>query len=254
MKIAWAGGMALGVSGALACAQAPGNPNTPNPQGQCSYTVTAGDGQTVTGTKSCTGQSVPTDTPLAKRLPYPGDPAPEEAPLGKETPVVPTEPSLPPPPGQGSNAGGMKDAGSSGESSSSSSSSANAASVPAEGPPPDPNDVNSDTPVAPKRNLHKKPVYSMETQPTEVQVANDLQVAGFYMNDGNWRGAYGRASDAVKLDDTNPDAHLAVANAARKMGKLDEAVKEYKRTLALDPVPKARKEAEKALKEMVGDN
>jgi hypothetical protein len=243
----WVGGVVLGMSGAAVWAQTPSEQKPE--QKMCDYTVTSGDGQTVTGKKPCEGTAVPTDTPLAKRLPYPGDPAPSEP--AAANPVVPAEPGVPATPSQG-NAGGMKDAGSSGESSSSSSSS-NAASVPAEGPPPDPDDVNSDTPVAPKRNLHKKPVYSMETQPVAVQVANDLQVAGFYMKDGNWRGAYGRASDAMKLDDSNPDTHLAVANAARKLGKLDEAVKEYKRTLALDPVPKARKEAEKALKEMVGD-
>jgi Tfp pilus assembly protein PilF len=110
--------------------------------------------------------------------------------------------------------------------------------------------VNSDTPPAPKRNTHKKP----EPPPKNIaqQEAEDLQVASFYMNDKNWRGAYGRAQDAVRLYDDDPDAHLALAEAARKLGKLDEAEKEYRRTLALDPVPKTRKAAERALKEMTG--
>lgn len=255
MRTVWLGAVLVG-GGAVAWAQAPGNPNTPNPQGQCTYTVTASDGQTVTGTKACSGQAIDPNTPLSKRLPYPGDPAPDEAPLGKETtPVVPNVPSVPPPPESGSNAGGMKDAGSSGESSSSSSSSSSSdkASTAAEGPPPDPNDVNSDTPVAPKRNLHRKPAFSMANQPVEEQEAEDVKIAKFYMNDGNWRGAYGRAADAVKLVDDDPAAHLALANAARKLGKMDEALKEYKRTLALDPIPKDRKEAERSLKEMAGE-
>jgi Tfp pilus assembly protein PilF len=80
----------------------------------------------------------------------------------------------------------------------------------------------------------------------------DLRVASFYQNDGNFRGAYLRGQDAVSVDDESADAHLALAEAARKLGKLDEAEQNYKRCLALDPVPKTRKAAEKALKEMTG--
>jgi Tfp pilus assembly protein PilF len=80
----------------------------------------------------------------------------------------------------------------------------------------------------------------------------DLQVAGFYQNDGNFTGAYGRAKDAVSIAAEDADAHLALAEAARRLGKLDEAEQNYKRCLQLDPVPKTRKAAEKALKEMTG--
>jgi Tfp pilus assembly protein PilF len=80
----------------------------------------------------------------------------------------------------------------------------------------------------------------------------DLRVGGFYQNDGNFRGAYWRAQDAVSVDDASPEAHLALAEAARRLGKLDEAEQNYKRCLALDPIPKTRKAAEKALKEMTG--
>ena len=82
--------------------------------------------------------------------------------------------------------------------------------------------------------------------------AEDLQVAGFYQNDGNFHAAYDRAKEAVSLVDDDPAAHLALAEAARKLGKLDEAETNYKKTLALDPVPKVRKVAEKALKDMSG--
>ncbi len=81
-----------------------------------------------------------------------------------------------------------------------------------------------------------------------------MQVAGFYFNDGNFLGSYDRAKDAVSLASDDADAQLALGNAARKLGKLDEAEKAYKRCLALDPVPKVRKSAEKALREMTGNN
>jgi Tfp pilus assembly protein PilF len=82
--------------------------------------------------------------------------------------------------------------------------------------------------------------------------AEDLQVAEFYQSGGNFRGAYLRAKDAVALAADNPDAHLALGEAARKLGKLDEAEGEFKACLKLDPVPKTKHSAEKALKEMAG--
>jgi Tfp pilus assembly protein PilF len=80
----------------------------------------------------------------------------------------------------------------------------------------------------------------------------DLQVAGFYQSTGNFMGAYMRAKDAVSISGDSPDARLALAEAARKLGKLDEAEQNYKKCLALDPVPKTKKAAEVALKEMTG--
>jgi Flp pilus assembly protein TadD len=79
-----------------------------------------------------------------------------------------------------------------------------------------------------------------------------MQVAGFYQNDGNYMGAYMRAKEAVALSADDPDARLALAEAARRLGKLDEAEQNYKKCLSLDPVPKTRKVAQAALKEMTG--
>lgn len=87
--------------------------------------------------------------------------------------------------------------------------------------------------------------------PTERE-AEDVQVAQFYQNDGNYVGAYGRAKDAVALAADDPDAHFLLAEAARKLGKLDEALTNYKECLKLDPVPKEKRAAEKAIKEMSG--
>lgn len=80
----------------------------------------------------------------------------------------------------------------------------------------------------------------------------DLKVASFYQNDGNYRGAYERAKDAVSIADDDAEAHLALADAARHIGKMDEALANYRKCLALDPVPKTANAARKALKEMSG--
>lgn len=79
-----------------------------------------------------------------------------------------------------------------------------------------------------------------------------MQVAGFYQNDGNFKGAYDRAKDAVSLDADDPAAFLALGESARRLGKLDEAEKAYRQCLTLDPVAKLRKRAEAALREMTG--
>jgi Tfp pilus assembly protein PilF len=104
--------------------------------------------------------------------------------------------------------------------------------------------------IAARRKARRKP--DVPTQTPSAREQEDVQVAGFYQNDGNFRGAYDRAKDAVSLDKDDAAAHLAVAESARKLGKLDEAEQEYRQTLALDPVPKVRKVAERALKEMTG--
>ena len=87
--------------------------------------------------------------------------------------------------------------------------------------------------------------------PTEREL-EDIQVGQFYKDGGNFPGAYMRGKDAVSIAADDPDAHFLLAEAARKLGKLDEAETNYKQCLKLDPVPKEKKAAEKALKEMSG--
>jgi hypothetical protein len=245
--------------------QTPEHPIDTRPEGQgksCSYTITSSSGEKITGSSNC---AAPADTPTTQKFPYPGEAGamdaptqPTQTPQGDSTAKrlpypgeegagdAPSAGTKPAPP----EAGGLKDAGSSGESSSSSSALTPGESSSSSASAPSPDDVNSDTPPAPKRNTHTKP----EPPPKDIaaQEAEDLQVAGFYMNDKNWRGAYGRAQDAVRLAGDDADAHLALAESARRLGKLDEAEKEYRRVLTLDPVPKTRKTAERALNEMTG--
>ncbi len=118
--------------------------------------------------------------------------------------------------------------------------------MPVEGDP----DTDPDAAAAPRRNRHKLPAVPRQS-PSERE-EEDVKVAGFYQNDGNFKGAYDRAKDAVSLDGDDPAAQLALAESARHLGKLDEAEKAYRQCLELDPVPKVRKRAEQALKDMTG--
>jgi hypothetical protein len=184
------------------------------------------------------GQTPAPPTPASKAFPFPGDNAGSPATPGGATPASPS-------------GSGLGDAGSSGSSSSSSSSSSNS------GLPDDPpgGPLADDDPAAKAaaaRKANRQRLATPKDQTLDQRKAEDLDVAAFYMNDLNFRGAYLRAADAVSIDADDPEAHFALAEAARKLGKLDEALTNYKKCLTLDPVPKTRHAAEKAVKEMSG--
>jgi hypothetical protein len=232
----------------------------------CSGSITSGDGK-VEKISNCPAPNAQPQVPTSasQQFPYPGDSTPAgqtnpAAPAAKQTPgsagQAPASKQFPYPgddaSGSSSSAAkpappagdGLQDAGSSGASSGSSSSSSSSAG-------PD-NGADGDAgTVAPVRVRRRRVPAAPRLTPTQRET-EDLQVAGFYQNDGDFRGAYLRAKDAVSIAESDPDAHLALGEAARKLGKLDEAEQNYRRCLQLDPVPKSRKTAERALKEMTG--
>ena len=72
----------------------------------------------------------------------------------------------------------------------------------------------------------------------ESRAAEDLKVAEFYQDDGNYLAAYLRAKDAVEIQPDDPYTHFALAEAvAFKLGKKDEARDQYTQVLKLDPDP-----------------
>jgi hypothetical protein len=287
MRRLWLAAGVVGLGVGLACAQTPasqandpqwkqtpeGRPAAPPADMNCSGSATWGDHGKVNTSSNCpAAQDQPVPSNAAQQFPYPGEttaptqPAPN-APNGANAPDAPKSPSqqFPYPgeqPGSSSSStpspgdakpaapGGLQDAGSSGGSSSSSSSEPGYSSSNADNAPPSPDADDTSVPTrtrSSRRNVPGEPVK------TPVQrVDEDLQVAGFYQNDGNFMGAYMRAKDAVSIAGDNPDARLALAEAARKLGKLDEAQLNYKKCLELDPVPKTKKAAETALKAMTG--
>ncbi len=197
----------------------------------------------------------------AKSFPFPGDGSRPAAPVAQQsgtgTPAAGTPgggaASKFPFPG-GDSAGGppLKDSGSSGNSSSSSGSSSSGPPErdPTAGPLGDDADTDPAAKAAEARRAARAKRGIDFHQTTDQREAEDLRVAAFYRDDGNFKGMYERATDAVSLADEDAEAHLALAEAARRLGKLDEAMTHYKKCLTLDPVPKTRKAAEKALKEM----
>lgn len=108
-------------------------------------------------------------------------------------------------------------------------------------------DKTSRVPIPRRKKLPK-----VAPETPESRAAEDLSVAEFYQNDGNYKAAYDRAKDAVQYQPDDPYGHFALAEAARKLGKFDEAKTEYEAVLKLDPIPKQMKDSKRALAEMAG--
>ena len=95
--------------------------------------------------------------------------------------------------------------------------------------------------------LHRVNPVGTKLQTADEREAEDLSVAKFYTDTGDLQGAYLRSQDAVKTAPDDPDAHFALATAALRLKKPDEAIAEYNACLKLDPTDKEAKEARKAL-------
>jgi len=84
-------------------------------------------------------------------------------------------------------------------------------------------------------------------QSADEREAEDLDIAHYYTQTGDLQGAYLRSQDAVKIAPDDADAHFALAEAALKLNKRDEAITEYNACLKLDASEKEIKESRKAL-------
>ena len=213
------------------------------------------------------GQATPATTPgstaPAKSFPYPGDPAPPAETPGQQGTAPssgsgsPAASKFPFPGDDSGGSGPLRDAGSSGNvpsgnsSSSSSSSSGPPERDPSAGPLGEDDDPAAKAAEARRAERLARAKKGIDFHQTPDQrETEDLKIAAFYQDDGNFRGAYERATDAVSLAADDADAHFALAEAARRLGKLDEALTHYKKCLELDPVEKTKKAAQKALKQM----
>jgi tetratricopeptide (TPR) repeat protein len=193
--------------------------------------------------KPCTPPAAGTNKPsTAEQFPFPGEPAkpastpdaPGPAPAKNSAATDNPFPTTPPPRLPGDN---------SGSSSSSSSSSSDSDNPPDIGPPLKDEGTEG-------TSVHRKLPKVKKVQTDDERVDEDLNVAKFYMGDGNLQGAYLRAKDAVTVQPDYSNAHFALAQVAQKLKKKDEAVAEFKTYLKLDPEGEKKKEAQQALDEL----
>lgn len=131
---------------------------------------------------------------------------------------------------------------SSSSSSNSSSSSSNAG---------DDTDPNGDLPRDTGRRRLKKPSdkdIQSGSLAGEGRAQDDVRVGRFYLGSGDFKGAYGRYSEAVRLDPTNLDAIYGLAAAAAGLHNTDEALTNYRLYLQIAPDGNDAKSARKALR------
>jgi tetratricopeptide (TPR) repeat protein len=96
---------------------------------------------------------------------------------------------------------------------------------------------------SPRRRLPKV----KNLQSDEDRAAEDVTVARYYLDRGNWNAAYLRSKDAVQHQPSDPDAHLLLAESAQKLDKRDEAIAEYNSLFKLDASDDQLKTAHKGL-------
>lgn len=81
----------------------------------------------------------------------------------------------------------------------------------------------------------------------------DVKVGNFYLQTGDYKGAYDRFLEATQVNPGSADAVYGLAEAARHLNKRDVALQYYQLYLAALPDGPRAKDARKALKEMGAD-
>lgn len=75
----------------------------------------------------------------------------------------------------------------------------------------------------------------------------DVQVGTYYLQSGNYQGAYSRFKEASTTHPESTDAMFGLAEAARHLHKDDEALNNYRLFLEIVPAGSKAKDARKAL-------
>jgi tetratricopeptide (TPR) repeat protein len=111
-------------------------------------------------------------------------------------------------------------------------------------------DPNADLPRDKGRRKLKKPSENdiqSGSLAGQGKAQDDIRVGRFYLGDRNYTGAYGRFSEANRLDPTNLDAIYGLAAAAAGLHRTDEALTNYKLYLQIAPDGNDAKSARKAI-------
>jgi tetratricopeptide (TPR) repeat protein len=78
----------------------------------------------------------------------------------------------------------------------------------------------------------------------------DAEIGDYYLESGNFKGAYERFTEANRSDPGNAEAVYGLGESARRLNRRDEALRNYRLYLAALPRGPHAKEIRKAMKEM----
>lgn len=239
---------------------------------QQSGTTDSGSGQSSSSqTKQQNQQTPPAHKNSAQENPFPADvskQAAEQQNQPSDAPAAPDasdqKPPAAPKPGnaaaqenpfpedvsKGAAAAAANDSGN-GNDASGSDSSSSSSSNPAGDATGGDTDPNADLPRDKGRRRLKKPSENdiqSGSLAGQGKAQDDIRVGRFYLSDRNYTGAYGRFSEANRLDPTNLDAIYGLAAAAAGLHRTDEALTNYKLYLQIAPDGNDAKSARKAIR------
>lgn len=111
-------------------------------------------------------------------------------------------------------------------------------------------DPNADVPSVTGRRKHRPADKDTHVGSAagEGTAQDDVRIGRFYLAQGNYKGAYGRYSEAARLDPTNLDAIYGLAASADGLHHVDEALTNYKLYLDVAPDGDQAKSARKAIR------
>jgi tetratricopeptide (TPR) repeat protein len=118
---------------------------------------------------------------------------------------------------------------------------------------PDAADPDADIPPDTGRRKLKKPSdadIQSGSLAGEGKAKDDIRIGKFYLGTGNYRGAYGRFSEAARLDPANVDAIYGLAASADGLHHAQEALTNYKLYLEIAPDGDKAKSARKAIQDL----
>jgi tetratricopeptide (TPR) repeat protein len=248
---------------------------------QQSSTTDSGSGQSSSSqTKQQNQQTPPAHKSAAQENPFPADVSkqaagqqnqPSDAPAAPDTAAPDTAPDasdqkpqatqkpgnaaaqanpFPEDVSKGAAAAAAKDSGN-GDDASGSGSSSSSSSNPAGDAAGGDTDPNADLPRENGRRRLKKPSENdiqSGSLAGEGKAQDDVRVGRYYLGDGDYKGAYGRFSEANRLDPTNLAAIYGLAAAAAGLHHTDEALTNYKLYLQIAPDGDDAKSARKAIR------
>jgi tetratricopeptide (TPR) repeat protein len=248
---------------------------------QQSGTTDSGSGQSSSSqTKQQNQQTPPAHKSAAQENPFPADVSkqaagqqnqPSDAPAAPDTAAPDTAPDasdqkpqatqkpgnaaaqanpFPEDVSKGAAAAAAKDSGN-GDDASGSGSSSSSSSNPAGDAAGGDTDPNADLPRENGRRRLKKPSENdiqSGSLAGQGKAQDDVRVGRYYLGDGDYKGAYGRFSEANRLDPTNLAAIYGLAAAAAGLHHTDEALTNYKLYLQIAPDGDDAKSARKAIR------
>ena len=117
-------------------------------------------------------------------------------------------------------------------------------------PPPAAPDMKPNTAETPRKKLKLEPPDSGLGEYNPKQAAEDDRVGTFYLQNGDYRGAYNRFKEAATVNPEDAQAVWGLAESARKLNMTKEAIQNYHVYLDAFPGGPKAKQARKALSEL----